>query len=401
MRACRCLQGHLLPRDYIAKNGTNTVDELHILDDFVSKLRRLQSNSHYKGACLLSGMQPTVDISSNPRTSTTPFSSVNPVFMVALIMWVTASFTLFQIADYMKNKADENLAKGSNNTCKLITEDFIIIISMVWNTVGIVFILVPEFRTFHSIPLNNAILGVVALLSSILVQYNWASFHMFDIELHEWASREAMGGEERSESIGGVTPMQVVEETAPENPAAAAMNGRGYLMFNTSNFLSTAASFAGVQSSAQSNHGLRKRPGQQQQHGRGMYAPLLTGQRMSRREQLNLMPNYRNMLVMGLPFAREQYRQVIKVGTFVLIPDLSYVFVTLPKALILLCLAEGAAERLSAKHGVHHHHPASVCDNAGCAVPCSAHCHGAVVIRMPSGLAPSVHPCAVPEPHVH
>lgn len=321
----RCIHAWRLPSNYtIGKD--NDEKQLDDIKHFLVKLAHLANSSHYKGTCLLTGVQPTVDITSNPRTSTIPFSSVNPLFMACIVMWVTASFALFHLADASKDGNDGNAAQYDKGDTLhwWAFEDGCMGVAIAWNTLGIICLTVQSFRTMHSIPLNNAVLGIVALLASILVQWSWANFHMFDIELHERASQVAMGfpAKEGVDEAGppdkplpvpiGSDP-SIVEPSNEENPvdptAAAISSGRGYLMFNTSNFLSTASAFASNNVPVLDN-GLRKRSNAT--HARGQYAPLIN-RRMTRREQLQLRPNYRNMLVTGTPIARKHYRLIIQV----------------------------------------------------------------------------------------
>ena len=104
----------------------------------------------------------------------------------------------------------------------------------------------------------------------------------------------------------------------PEEMREAAMIGKGYLMFNTSNFLSTASAFAfgsggGGNNNSSQQYGLRKRTANAH-YGNVAYAPLLGGRMMPRTDQLKLMPHYTNMLKTGTPIARHSYRLIIKVS---------------------------------------------------------------------------------------
>lgn len=316
-------------------------------------MAHLANVSHYKGTCLLTGIQPTVDLTSNPRTSTIPFSSVNPLFMACLVMWVTASFALFHLADVVKSEND--LASALSDKGEDVGwwgwEDCFMGLAIVWNTTAIIFLSVPSFRTSHGIPLNNAVLGMVALIASILVQWSWANFHMFDIELHERASQTAMNvtadtGFVESNPPNKPLPVPInrpsqgvppanEEEDSNENAfsgvdtvasRAAIASGKGYLMFNTSNFLSTARTFASNSMQRSDTDGLRKRSSTNNAPS-VEYMPLIN-RRLTRREQLQLRPNYRNMLLTGTPIARKNYRLIIKVGFFLKITSVPHLHVT-------------------------------------------------------------------------
>ena len=73
----RCIDNSKLPPE----NATLETD-IALLDAWLKPVQRLYTNSHLRGTCLLTGQQGTVDMTSNPKTSTLFFSSVNTIFMV-------------------------------------------------------------------------------------------------------------------------------------------------------------------------------------------------------------------------------------------------------------------------------------------------------------------------------
>lgn len=225
---------------------------------------RLQRNSHLRGTCLLNGVQGSVDMTSNYRTSAILFSSVNVMFMVALITWITASFSLFYIGSHQMMSPEA----GDSAICWHFA-DIIVIVSMTWNFLGIIFILMPEVRVNSSIPANNAIIGVVALVVTMLVQWRLANFYKNDVDTIDQTAK--MANEEEiaqnysgpdkagdssypSQQDGVLRGIPVVGSepqgmpSAPEMPlqpaGAAAAAGGGSTqaaIFSTANFLSTAS----------------------------------------------------------------------------------------------------------------------------------------------------------------
>jgi hypothetical protein len=258
----RCMDAARLP-----KEEDLFTSSMAVFTDWMADLGRLQQNSHLRGTCLLSGIQGTVDMSSNYKTSAILFSSVNVIFMVLLITWISASFALFNIGGIQKM-----LASTGNDEYwyPSVVANVLIGVSILWNFLGIVFILIPAVRINSSIPANNAIIGVVLLVASILVQWRWANFHDDDIHTTEHSAETAL---QNAKVVEGV-PVNAYEEqqdamaSAPDMPRAEETLAAGSI-FSTANFLSTASAVKNygvdyvrqVTGAPYNAQGLRKRNG--------------------------------------------------------------------------------------------------------------------------------------------
>jgi hypothetical protein len=133
----RCNRAHLPNPE--KQYGTST-DDQKVLTTWLTHMMRFDKNSHLRGTCLLTGQQSTVDMTSNYKTSMTPFSSVNVVFMISLVMWITASFALFYIGGMPKGpEAHSNT--GANFWS---SDDFFMGVGIVWNLAAIIYMIVPE-----------------------------------------------------------------------------------------------------------------------------------------------------------------------------------------------------------------------------------------------------------------
>lgn len=122
----RCLERytHLPPQD----DGSST--SLEEAANLASSLRagnstwheqlaRLRSNSHLRGTCLLTGQQATVDITSNPRTSMTPFSSVNVLFM--LVVGSLIRIHMLTYSNLLRRNLFRRLSCGSQHHLRCLT----------------------------------------------------------------------------------------------------------------------------------------------------------------------------------------------------------------------------------------------------------------------------------------
>ena len=143
------------------------------VEEWLNSVKHVASNSHLRGTCLLTGQQATVDVTSNYKTSLTTFSSVNMLFMLSVIMWISASFALFYVGGLPRNGAADPASFGM---VYWSSADFFILTSIVWNIFLVVYILVPRVQEQSNIPLNNVVVALMALLSSIAVQWYWANF---------------------------------------------------------------------------------------------------------------------------------------------------------------------------------------------------------------------------------
>ena len=242
-------------------------DDQQSLIDWRIGMGNLETHSHKMGTCLLTGQQAMVDVSSNPRTSLVLFSSVNTVFMVAIVMWISASFALFYIGGWMKTQGEfedpSSMSMAAQNSCTRWLDDIFIAVAILWNMVPAILLLSRDYRDANNIPMNNAILSIAALATTILVQWNWANFHMYDMDIHEAVAKNVvMQMQECCNSCpprgGGAaaaasTPAKVdsmdsrrksvqimpLPITGPED--ATVDNPKTRLPFSTNDFLSTAS----------------------------------------------------------------------------------------------------------------------------------------------------------------
>ena len=230
-------------------------DDQQSLLDWQIGMGNLETHSQKMGTCLLTGQQAMVDVSSNPRTSLVLFSSVNTVFMVSIILWISASFALFYIGGWIKTQGEfENptsATKEGKSRCTRWLDDFFIFVAIVWNVVPIFLVMSRDFRDNVNIPLNNAILSIAALATTILVQWKWANFHIYDMDTHEAVAKNVVlqmqeccgpppaaaniptpSGSSKSDQLTPIGGPQNVEGTTA--PIIA-------VPFSTNNFLSTAS----------------------------------------------------------------------------------------------------------------------------------------------------------------
>ena len=205
----RCTQGFYPDNEEGAKDAAKLTD-------------RLQKNSHLRGTCLFTGQQAMVDISSNYHTSMVLFSSVNVMFMTALVLWISASFSLFHLGGLLKSTkqdlddaGDYFLEPDKCCKCSFITiDDLFMFLAITWNTLPVIFICSNEFRRVNNIPLNNAVLGIFALVASIAVQWGWANFKIFNAQAHDDAAQKALEKWENSNVPTGVPVAEMGKPTA-------------------------------------------------------------------------------------------------------------------------------------------------------------------------------------------
>lgn len=77
---------------------------LDVLTVSEQDMKHVATHSHLRGTCLLTAQQAMVDVTSNYKTSLTAFSSVNMVFMLAVVLWISASFALFYVGGDPKSR---------------------------------------------------------------------------------------------------------------------------------------------------------------------------------------------------------------------------------------------------------------------------------------------------------
>jgi hypothetical protein len=128
----------------------------------------LMKSSHRAGTCLLTGQQPMVEISSNYKTSLVPFSSVNLMFAVAVVCWISASFAIF----YFSTDSFVGLFACFANSRKYL-EDVFLGIPFIWNIILVILSLTDAFSN-QNVPVNNIAVAVLLLLFATGKQIQWA-----------------------------------------------------------------------------------------------------------------------------------------------------------------------------------------------------------------------------------
>ena len=181
----RCSRENLPPADRLL--GSTAEDQAQ-LGRWLASMMRFEKNSHLRGTCLLTGQQSTVDMTSNYKTSMIMFSSVNVVFMLAIVLWITASFALFYIGGAPRTHGVD----AEMDDLKWTSDDLFMSVAMVWNIAVIIYMLVPDAQIHSNIPLNNVVIAVLALLLTIFVQWRWANFKMYDVEAHDSEAEKSM-----------------------------------------------------------------------------------------------------------------------------------------------------------------------------------------------------------------
>ncbi len=344
--------------------------------DWSIRLASLEHSSHKLGTCLLTGQQMTVDVSSKPYTSMSLFSSVNVVFMAGIVLWISASFSLFHIGGLIKTNEefgmtadDPKVLQGkmgccgeSNSCCSVFWDDFFMAVAIVWNLVPICFLMTSYYREQNSIPLNNAILAVAALLLTILIQWKWANFHAYDVDVHEAVARSLMmqmqdkpavqnimvestsggggGGSDKMMMPNAISSSNAPPDRAPppipkisvdssQAPTGPTSEKSYAAVFDTANFLSTASmvrdyglSYArnmmdgGSSNNINNAEGLRKRTtGRSLESGGGTEHHYYPSSRSTARRaamQNQAMPYYTALVTTGKPFAQYNYINLIK-----------------------------------------------------------------------------------------
>jgi hypothetical protein len=199
--------------------------------DIERGVEEMAKNSHLRGACLLSGQQHTVDISSNYRSSMIFFSSINPMFMVAVVCWICASFSLFELGH----------DTGTLTLPKYATvSDIAFAVSTLWNVALMVLAIVPDARKSWHIPLNNSLIAEVLLVGTILVQWRIAT-KLADKNVKESHAAAAVANsvDSSGEPVPYGIPVPQNENNETAIPEASIDNS--ILVCTASSFLSAAA----------------------------------------------------------------------------------------------------------------------------------------------------------------
>ena len=146
------------------------------IERWLHDLKHLATHSHLRGTCLLTAQQSMVDVTSNYRTSLTAFSSVNMLFMLAVVLWISSSFALFYIGGAPKSEEDISKVETSDGKKQWVPEDFTMLVGIIWNLMLIAYLLYPGTLDKSNIPLNNAVIAIAALLAATAVQWHSAYY---------------------------------------------------------------------------------------------------------------------------------------------------------------------------------------------------------------------------------
>lgn len=228
--------------------------------DYNQKLQKavteLGSISHKAGTCLLTAQQPMVEVSSNYQTSLVLFSSVNLLFLLAVVLWISASFALFYFAEETLKTAKGQVKKVRSRVARLarrpepaksdeepeaswyekLSADGILSVGVLWNFVLIAIIMFDVMYDKH-IPVNNVVLCILLLLLAITKQIQWANFVM-DNDRQDWKVPER-----KDAGVGNTVPPP--QSTNPASPWDKGWGGqpeeaRMRSSFQTINFFPTA-----------------------------------------------------------------------------------------------------------------------------------------------------------------
>jgi hypothetical protein len=168
------------------QTGSGQVDYLRCLSispgnsaaDLKHKMDAMRKSSRRMGTCLLTGQHATVDISGNPRTSMVLFSSVNPMFMASVVLWISTSFSLFYFGKsaikYLKDNRNWTMKRGSAGSWNWGISDTVLLICTLWNVVPAIVFLTP-LAQHHNIPVNNSVLAFIAIMITVAVQWYFAN----------------------------------------------------------------------------------------------------------------------------------------------------------------------------------------------------------------------------------
>jgi hypothetical protein len=135
-------------------------------DTFLEGMSDLQMKPTVRGMCDTTGQQSMVDISTNPMTSITLFSSIHIYYILLCIVWVTASFTVFHLPQFDRKSGDMGVYKSS-----LSMSDITAVAPIVWNIGLLIYSVVRS----DVIPRNNIIGTIVLVLVVTFMQYMWSS----------------------------------------------------------------------------------------------------------------------------------------------------------------------------------------------------------------------------------
>jgi len=241
---------------------------------------------------------------------------------------------------------------GYSNCCggfwPKYSDDVFMGVAIVWNIFPLFFLMSSYYREQNSVPLNNAILAASALLFSILVQWKWANFHTFDIEIHEAVARSIVlqttmqRGPAQTvvnvvassgEGGGGTTPNGPTDSPSVVSAASITLaQGRPIQpktvasAFDTVNFLSTASMvrdyglgyaksvMMAADGSSSNSHGLRKRRNLADEDGGGNF--MMNSKSSVRRgpKMAAAMPYYTALVTTGAPLVQYNYMNLIHVS---------------------------------------------------------------------------------------
>jgi hypothetical protein len=334
------------------------------------------------------------------------FSSVNMLFMLTVVLWISASFALFYIGgipaaantevseiESSTEPDDCNIvccavvSKGGSDSKRFTTADATIIISIAWNAALIIYVMIPKIQSDSNIPLNNVVLTIFSALAAIAVQWHWAYYSG-----KEHIQKNTNSSQEEAPASDGITEgyevyrsrgnSRGVGRTKPigsnddDGYFDGSYNNKGPYRqerlksmdsaFHTTNFLSVASKKMEQQS----------------------LLSKMTAMGYSQQEI---------MVELGAPFASQNYYRSIKVSFVVF----NICVVSIKHFSDLKTnIAEADAPGHSTMPRVCHHHPPHVGHPSELLLPYSAHRRGAAAVHHDADIPLALYPCAVPLEHV-
>ncbi len=290
--------------------------------NWMQSIMRVTSKSHLRGTCIHTGQQDTVDIASNYKTSLTMFSSVNMLFMLTVVLWISASFALFYIGGSPppKNAVSEIDSSTEPDTCNIVccaivpsssganaftTADATILVSIAWNAALIVYVMVPKMQGDSNIPLNNVVLTIFAALAAIAVQWHWAYYSGKD---HIKNKNYSQQGTPASDEIPG-------EDAGYENRPERSSRGS----FSKGGGRTKAVDYGGRFNSSYNNEGLYRKEDTTKSAFHTTDFLSVASKKMEQQALMSKMTSMgfsqqEIMVELGAPFATQHYYRSIKVN---------------------------------------------------------------------------------------
>lgn len=161
----RCVDPIKMENKTVTINGVKKEMEVAVdkeIDRWIHDVADIVTHSHLRGSCILTGQVSMVDVSSNYKTSATPFSSSNVLYLMLIIVWISASFSLFHLMG-------PDLIPDKNVMWERI-QMVMKFLLFAWHIVIVVLTVLPIMYTEKNVPLNNVLLSAVLIFVTIIMQ---------------------------------------------------------------------------------------------------------------------------------------------------------------------------------------------------------------------------------------